>query len=241
VKRARAALLSLGIVLSAASAFGLDDRVVPQKGETERPFRPQGMAEFGLGWLLLPGANVCSGPNITSCTKGDSSLDLDAWQLFRPDPRFALGAGIVLGLTPTSDAPSNDPPGVQRDHTRRYLTIEGTARYFPFLTPRWEGWVGLTSGLIVMSDRFESTAGQTDKAIVGPRGVTIRTEGFTVGLAAGASWLFAENWALSGTARYGSWFLPSTPNRDPFGDEASLRGQNNVFSLGISIGYRVPL
>jgi hypothetical protein len=203
--------------------------------------RPTGMAEFGLGWLLLPGADVCSGPNITSCSKGDSSLELDAWQLFRPHHSFAIGAGIVLGLTPTSDAPSNDAAGVERDHTRRYMTVEGTARYYPVVEPTFEVWVGLTSGLVVMSDRFESTKGQTDKALVGPRGATIRTEGFTVGVATGASWLFEPNWALSATARYGSWFLPATPNRDPFGDEASLRGQNNVFSLGVSIGYRVGL
>jgi len=212
----------------------------PHPGGTLDVDRLNGMAEVGLGWLLLPGANVCAEPSF-ACSEGDSSLDVEAWQLFRVRRSFAAGAGIALGLTPTTDAPREDPPGVSRDHARRYLTVEAIARYYPINAETWEAWVGLTSGLVVVSDRFESTAGQSDKALVGPRGVTIRTEGYTVGLAVGGAYLLSPNWALGASLRYGSWFLPETPARSPFGDEASLRGQNNVFSAALTLAYRVPL
>ena len=41
--------------------------------------------------------------------------------------------------------------------------------------------------------------------------------------------------------RYGSWFLPETPNTDPLGDEASLVGQNDVFSVLVSVAYSLRL
>lgn len=213
----------------------------PHPGGTLDHDRLTGMAEFGLGWLLLPGAQVCVEPSIAGCSQGDSSLGLEAWQLFRATRSFTLGAGLLLGLTPTTDAPREDPPGVSRDHTRRYFTVEGTARYYAFSGPTFEGWLGLTSGLVVVSDRFASNRGSTDKALVGPRGVTIRTEGYTVGLAVGAAYRLSTNWSTGAALRYGSWFLPEKPARSPFGDEASLRGQNNLLSFGINIAYRVPL
>jgi hypothetical protein len=203
--------------------------------------RLTGMAEFGLGWLVLPGAEVCVEPTIAGCSRGDSSLGLEVWQLFRPTRSFAAGAGLLLGLTPTTDAPREDPPGVSRDHSRRYFTVETTARYYPLTGPTFEAWAGISSGLVVVSDRFESTAGRTDKALVGPRGVTIRTEGYTIGMAGGAAYRLSPSWSVGGALRYGSWFLPESPSRSPFGDEASLRGQVNLLSFGFNVAYRLPL
>jgi hypothetical protein len=199
------------------------------------------MAEVGLGWLVLPAAEVCVERDIAGCTKGDSSLDLDAWQLYRANRSFAFGAGMTLGLTPTTDAPRQDPPGTHRNHSRGYFTFEGIFRYYPYSEDPFEVWLGLTSGLVVVSDRFESAEGNNDKALVGPRGVTIRTEGYTVGLAAGGAYSFAPRWSMGAALRYGSWFLPSEPARDPLGDEASLVGQNDVFSLAVNIAYRIGL
>jgi hypothetical protein len=51
--------------------------------------RPTGIAEAGFGWLTLPGAEVCQ----TGCSTGDTSFELEAWQLFRASKRFAFGAG----------------------------------------------------------------------------------------------------------------------------------------------------
>jgi opacity protein-like surface antigen len=208
--------------------------------------RPVGMAEFGVGWLTLPGAEVCGGQS--SCTKGDTSLELEAWQLYRANLRFAFGAGVTLGLIPTTDAPRSEPervPGeepIERDHSRGYLTIEGIVRYYPFVGEDWEAWAGLTGGLVVVSDTFATPAGKyEDKALVGPRGITIRTEGYTIGLAAGAAYSLAANWSLGGTLRYGNWFLPSIAETDALGDQASLTGRTTMFAFGINIAYRVAL
>ena len=208
--------------------------------------RPVGMAEFGVGWLTLPGAEVCGGPS--SCTQGDTSLELEAWQLYRANLRFAFGAGVTLGLIPTTDAPRSAPEPVagedpiERDHSRGYLTIEGIVRYYPFVGENWEAWGGLTGGFVVVSDTFATPAGKyEDKALVGRRGITIRTEGYTIGLAAGAAYSLAANWSLGGTLRYGNWFLPSDPESDALGDQASLKGRNTMFAFGINIAYRVAL
>jgi hypothetical protein len=197
-----------------------------------------GMAEVGLGWVVLPGAQVCGD---AGCSRGDSSLMLEAWQLFRANGVFAVGAGLTLGLIPTTDAPRQDPEGIEREHTRRYFTVEGTVRYYPYLEETLEAWVGLTGGLVVVSDRFESREGRQEIELVGPQGVTIRTEGYAVGVAVGGAYLFAPNWSLGASFRYANWFLPQEPETDPLGDEASLVGRNGVFGLGVTVAYRVPL
>lgn len=241
------------LAVAACAGFGATDaraqieegRAHPE-GLAGSVVRPVGMAEFGVGWLTLPGAEVCGSQS--RCTQGDTSLDLEAWQLYRANLRFAFGAGVALGLVPTTDAPRSEPEPVEgedpieRDHSRGYLTIEGIVRYYPFVGEDWEAWGGLTGGLLVLSDTFATPAGKyEDKALVGPRGITIRSEGYTIGLAAGAAYSLAANWSLGGTLRYGNWFLPSEPERDALGDQASLTGRNTMFALGINIAYRVAL
>jgi hypothetical protein len=205
------------------------------------------MAELGVGWLTLPGAQVCGGSTGASCKQGDTSLDLEAWQLYRANLRFAFGAGLALALIPTTDAPRANPapvegePAIERNHSRGYLTIEGIARYYPFVGESLEGWVGVTGGLLVLSDTFDTKPGTYDRALVGPRGVTVRSEGYTFGLAAGAAYSLAPNWSLGSTLRYGNWFLPDRPQRDSLGDQASLTGRNTMFALAFNIAYRIAL
>ncbi len=256
-----AALLLLGSAPARAQSTGdsssslelqttgnADAAAVPgaDSGETmfaEKPaaYRSTGMAELGLGWLVLPGAKVCSARTQNSCKRGDSSPMIEVWPLVRPTPRWALGAGVSLGLIPTTDAPRQDPPGVQRDHSRGYLTIESVGRYYALTGQHVEAWGGVTVGFVVVSDTFTSKRGLTDKALVGPRGVTIRTEGYTVGLALGASYRLSSNWSVGSTLRYGAWLLPKKPATDPLGDEASLVGRNDMFSLSLNVAYRIPL
>lgn len=201
--------------------------------------RPTGMAEAGFGWLTLPGADVCSQ---AGCTAGDTSFELDAWQLYRQNLRFAFGAGLLLALIPTTDAPRSDPPGIERDHSRKYLTLEGTVRYYPIVTERVEMWIGLTGGLVVVSDRFETVdAYDDDKPLIGPPGVTIRTEGYSLGAILGGAYQLTDNWSVGGSLRFGNWFLPTTPAQDPFLDKASLAGRNSMFSLGFNVAYRIAL
>lgn len=208
----------------------------------QRLSRPTGIAELGVGWLTLPGASVCAERSTGSgCKKGDTSFEVDAWQLYRANNRFAFGAGFLLGLIPTSDAPRNDPEGVTRSHSRSYLTLEATIRHYPYVGQSVELWWGVAGGLAVVSDKFVVSDKNSDLALVGSRGVTIRSEGASIGLAGGAVFWLADHWSLGSTFRYGNWFLPKTAAKDPLTDEASLTGRNTMFSLGISIAYRIPL
>jgi hypothetical protein len=201
------------------------------------------MAEVGLGWLTLPGAEVCTerGEN-PDCRRGDSSLALEAWQIFRLPSGFAVGGGVMLGLTPTTDAPARELPDIPRDHSRGYLTVEGTMRYYPYVGESLEGWMGLTAGLVVISDSFSTQrSSNEEKPLIGPSGVVVRTEGGTFGMAGGLAYEFARNWTFGGNLRLGSWFLPNEPDVSPLGDEASLVGQISVFVVTLNIAYRVQL
>jgi len=200
-----------------------------------------GTAELGVGVLSLPTAEVCSARETGRCREGDTSLMLEVWQLFRVNHRFAAGAGITLGLFPTTDAPRSDPEGVTRNHSRGYLTAEGIARIFFLQGPPWEGWVGATGGLVVVSDTYSPRGSSSDRALVGPRGVTTRTEGYTLGLATGVAYEVATDLNLGLSLRYGLWSLPTTPAKNTLGDEASLTGRNSTLLVGVSVGYRVRL
>jgi len=204
--------------------------------------RPTGIAEVGVGWLTLPGASVCAERSSgTGCKKGDTSFELDAWQMYRSSRRFAFGAGLLLGLIPTTDPQQNTTNGIERDHSRSYLTLEGMIRHYPYVGESVELWWGLSGGLVVVNDRFVVTGKNTDLALVGQRGVTIRSEGWTIGLAGGAVFWLAEHWSVGTTLRYGNWYLPKTAAKDPLLDEASITGRNTMFSLGVSLNYRIPL
>ena len=205
--------------------------------------RAHGMAEVGLGWLTLPGAEVCvqRGAN-PDCNRGDSSLALEAWQIFRLPSAFAVSGGVMLGLTPTTDAPPHEIPDVQRNHTRGYLTIEGMMRYYPYVGESVEGWLGLTTGLVVLSDTFSTvTPSGEQKPLIGGAGVVVRTEGGSLGMGGGLAYEFARNWTFGGNLRLGSWFLPVAPAESPFGDEASLVGQISWFVVTVNVAYRVQL
>jgi hypothetical protein len=212
---------------------------VPPHAQDDELEHLSGMAELGIGMLTLPAAQVCTDRTSEKCKEGDSSLMLEGWQLIRTSRRFAAGAGITLGLFPTTDVPPNDSPDVQRDHKRSYFTAEGMLRWYPYTSPTWQAWIGATGGLVVVSDTYSSTEAQPDRALVGPRGVTTRTEGFTLGCALGIARPLVGSWTIGANLRYGFWNLPAEAARNPFGDEASLTGRNSMFLLGLTIGYRV--
>ena len=206
--------------------------------------RSVGIAEVTVGWLTLPGALVCAERSAGQCRKGDTSFDLELWEVYRFDRRFAFGAGALLGLIPTTDASRNEPEGIARgiarNHARSYFTLEGTLRHYPYVGEGVELWWGVSGGLAVVSDRFQVSSKNSDLALVGQES-PIRTEGGTIGLLAGAEFWLAPHWSLGTVFRYGNWFLPKTAAKDPLLDEASLTGRNTMFSLGISLAYRVPL
>jgi hypothetical protein len=147
----------------------------------------------------------------------------------------------MLGLTSSSDAPRNDPLNVPRDHWRRYFTVEVTGRYYVALTPTLDGWVGVMTGLAVVNDTFQPQAGLTEQALIGPRGLVLLTEGGTLGAGVGVTHAASENWLIGGSLRASEWFLPTTPARDPLGDEASLKGIVTTIELGVTLAYRSRL
>jgi hypothetical protein len=207
--------------------------------------RPLGMAEFGIGALTLPGAEVCgtsaAAGEAATCSQGDASFEIEAWPLYRPTVRFAFGAGIMLGLIPTTVPPQEQPEdtSIERDHSRSYLTVEGMGRYYLYVGENTEFWAGITGGLVVVSDRFVVESGVlADRALVGPQGVTIRTEGGTVGVAVGGAYSLADNWSVGAMLRYGQWFLPDVPAKDPLGSQASLIGRNSFIILSVGVTYR---
>jgi hypothetical protein len=194
---------------------------------------------MGVGFFTLPGAQVCIA-SFAGCSKGDTSLVLSAWPTFRRG-RFAIGAGVMVGITSTSEAPQNNPPDLPRDHTRRYYSAEITGRYYVPLSERMEGWFGVTTGLGVVNDTFQSQKGLRERVIPGPRGITLLTEGFTLGGGVGLSHQLSENFRFGGGLRVSCWFLPDEPAVSPFGDRASLTGSVAVVDLGITLAYRSRL
>jgi hypothetical protein len=201
--------------------------------------RPLGIAEAHVGALMLPAAEVCA-ERSAGCKTGDVSFAVEAWQLYRMNQELAFGAGLVLGLIPTAH-PRQDPEAVPRDHTRSYLTVEGTFRYYPYVGEDLEAWGGIVAGLVVVNDRFQVVSAPDDRALLGTRGVTLRSEGGSLGAAAGFAYRLSEHFSFVMTARYTEWFLPRKAATDPLGSEASLTGQNRVVSAGIGLSYRVPL
>jgi hypothetical protein len=201
--------------------------------------QPMGIAEAHVGALTLPAAEVCA-ERSAGCKKGDVSFAVEAWQLYRMNQKLAFGAGLVLGLIPTAH-PRQDPEAIEREHTRSYLTVEGTLRYYPYIGENFEAWGGLVAGLVVVNDRFHVVTTADDRALLGTRGVTLRTEGASLGAAAGFAYRLSEHFSFVATARYTEWFLPLKPATDPLGSEASLTGHNSVVSAGIGLAYRVPL
>jgi hypothetical protein len=201
--------------------------------------RPAGMAEGAVSLLTLPGAEVCV-ERSAGCSNGDVVFAVEGWQFYRFNKRWAFGAGVMLGLIPTAH-PKAPPEVIPRDHTRSYLTFEGMLRYYPYVGRNLEAWVGLAGGLVVVSDSFDVINTTDDRALLGGRGVTIRTEGGALGLATGFAYGLSEHWSLLGSLRFSQWFLPKTPARDPLGSEASLTGRNSAATLALGIAYRATL
>ena len=246
-RRALGALLaSLALLVARSAHAEITDRTVgtnPPPSRLVSGFaaldRPVGIAEANVGVLTLPNAEVCA-ERSSGCSKGDLSFALEAWEVYRANQRFAFGAGVMVGLIPTANPPQ-DPEGMQRDHTRSYFTIEGVVRYYPWVGKNFEGWIGAVGGLVVVSDGFQIPDEDDNRALLGERGVTIASEGASIGLAIGMAYELADHWSLIGSLRVNQWFLPRVPETDPLGSEASLTGRNTATSLSFGIAYRLPL
>jgi hypothetical protein len=209
------------------------------RAERDQANTMNGMAEFGVGYLTLPGAQVCIESQV-GCGKGDSSLALSAWPMFRMG-NFAAGAGVLLGVTSSANAPHNEPPDVRRDHSRRYFSLEAAGRYFIPIGPRFEGFLGVTTGLIVLNDFFLVQEALSGYALVGPRASELLTEGFAIGAMGGLHYEVAEHWVIGAWGRYSNWFMPDNPVHTPFGDEASLKGRVTAVDVTLTAAFKSRL
>jgi hypothetical protein len=209
--------------------------------------RPHTTAEVEAGILALPNAPispVSQGGNTPfgKLGKGDATVMVGFHLLFRGGPAWEIGAGALLGPRPTSD--SIGSTALPRTHSRSYLWVGGEARYIP-IHYRWiEAWVGLNAGGILVADRYDNNSGGSTPEFVGPwnvNEVTVRTEGFSVGLQLGVDWMFAEAFVVGLGLRYDRWVLPNQQGCSPLGDCATLTGSVSAFEGGLTFGYRLPL
>lgn len=194
--------------------------------------RPYGAIEFGVGILALPDARVCGDGG---CDRGDISLEVDAWPLFRASPSFAVGAGITLALTPTQDVPQRNVP-IPREHSRRYFQAEGIGRYYLVHGQALEWWLGASTGLVVVSDNFR-TASSQDLTLIGQDSANIATEGLTLGVASGVTFGVNDVLQIGGTLRLARWILPSSHESIAFGEEASLADRVTMLNLSLVVAY----
>lgn len=194
---------------------------------------PHAAIEFGLGVLALPDADVCTD---ASCDRGDFSVEVDAWPLFRASRYFAVGAGLTLALIPVQNPPQRET-ALPRESSRRYFMAEGIGRYYFAYATSFEAWCGLSGGLVVVSDNFVTDSDESEIALISSKGANIASEGLTLGLATGIAFSMSKSLKLGGVLRVANWFLPSEPEQIAFGDRASLAGRMTMINLALSLSY----
>ena len=215
--------------------------------------RPHTIASVELGAIVLPNAaiskaNAGGDTPLGGIGNGDATLQTGVHLLYRANRDYAIGAGATFAPKPTSDTQySSASGGITRTHTRSYMVLGVEGRYYP-LRYRWfEGWFGANVGVVVIADRF-ATQGEAVPTILGTREYTVRTEGWSVGVAVGGDYIITDNWVVGLALRADRWILPNASNQpltDPacssIGDCPTLTGTVAAFQIGIAVGYRIPL
>ena len=139
-----------------------------------------------------------------------------------------------------------------RTHSRSYFFLGGEVRYFPVRSRWFEGWFGMTGGVVVVADRFTTEDSPRVPAIFGNSTQTVSTEGFAVGVQAGADYLVTDEWVIGLALRADQWILPSKSSQsflpfstasscDPLNDCPTLAGSVRAIEIGVTVGYRIPL
>jgi hypothetical protein len=219
--------------------------------------RPHTIAELELGIIALPNAaispaNQGGATPIGTFGKGDATLQTGAHLLYRATRDWAFGAGTVFAPRPTSDPNFGGASGLMRTHSRSYLFLGGEVRYFPVRSRWFEGWLGMTGGVVVVADRFTTENSPRVPAIFGNSTQSVSTEGFAVGVQAGADYLVTDEWVIGLALRADQWILPSKSSQsflpfstasscDPLNDCPTLSGSVRAIEIGVTVGYRIPL
>jgi len=218
-----------------------------QYGSTSPIDRPHTIAELEAGIIALPNAPISAGqrggntPLVGAVGKGDATIQTGLHLLYRGAKEWAIGAGFLFAPRPTADTEYGGLRSLPRTHSRSYLFLGTELRYVPLHFRTLEVWGGLTAGGVVVADRFVTDAGDPVPTILGTKDITVRTEGFAVGVQAGLDWMFADQWVAGVTARTDRWILPSSPQCTPISDCATLTGAVAAYEFGLKVGYRIPL
>lgn len=204
------------------------------------------IAILELGVLALPTAPISASrrggdiPFLGTIGRGDATIQAGIHVLFRGGRSWAIGAGFLFAPRPTSDTEYGGLSGLPRTHQRTYLFVGFEARLVPLHSRYFEGWVGLSGGGIVVADRF-FTEVPTTVPVLGGKGVTMQSEGVSVGIQAGTDWLITDRLLAGLVLRANRWILPNEPSCSAIGDCTTLQGTTETFELGLTFGYRIPL
>jgi hypothetical protein len=241
------AAVALALVLAGSPAAAQDIAHIPATTPTNMGLidRPHTIAEFEAGILTLPTAPISASQRggatpFGTIGRGDATVQTGLHLLYRGGRDWAIGAGALFAPRPSTDDQYGGLASLKRSHARSYLWLGMEGRYLPYRTRFVETWVGLTVGGVIVADRF-STDVPPVPAIFGTSQVTVRTEGFSIGVQAGGQWMFAERWVMGLTLRADRWILPSAQGCTPIGDCSTLTGTVEAFEGGLMIGYRLPL
>jgi hypothetical protein len=209
--------------------------------------RPHTIAEIEAGVIALPNAPISAGqrggdtPLVGKIGRGDATLQTGLHVLYRWHRNYALGAGALFAPAPTSDDEYGGLGALRRTHSRSYLFLGVDGRYIPLHYKYFEAWVGLSTGAVIIADRFTTESKETVPPILGTPDVTIHTVGLAIGAQAGASYYLSENWIAGLNLRGYHWLLPDTRSCSAIGDCATLSGSVQAFEVGLTIGYRLAL
>jgi hypothetical protein len=211
--------------------------------------RKHTIAELEVGFIALPNAPISQSerggslPGIGTIGHGDATASLGMHLLYRGGVDWAIGAGALFGPNPTSSTTNGN--GSESTHSRDYLWMGGEARYIPLRLRTIEAWVGIAVGGIIVADRFTTTTPPVPSDL-GTSQVTVRSEGFSLGLQVGGDWDVSEHFVLGLAVRFDNWILPTVPSLastqcTPTGNCATLSGPVTEIEFGIRVGYRIPL
>jgi hypothetical protein len=207
---------------------------------------PHSLAMLEAGIIALPFAPISQATRggatpFGAVGTGDSTLLMGLRTLFRLDPSWGLGAGILLGPRPTTEEYALPGTDIERIHSRSYFTVSGELRYFPVRISWVEIWCGVIGGIVTIADRYETANAPRLPKILGTPATTVRTEGLSLGAQIGADGMLTERWTLGVTLRSQAWVLPTTARKNAFGDVATVTGLVAVEEVAVNVGYRIGL
>ena len=144
--------------------------------------RPHTVAEAEVGIVALPSAPI-SPSNRGGATplgavgNGDATVQTGMHLIYRATREWAFGAGALFAPRPTSDPNAGGGSGLSRTHSRSYLFLGGEIRYFALRSRWFDGWFGLSSGAVIIADRFSTNNIPAVPSLLGTNTVTVSTEG----------------------------------------------------------------